>query len=199
MSFDEERDPESEREWLIEGDPIVVVDELLRLRREVAELRAKLVGYETLAPGRAFQRRLFEECETANWDPRKTNSFGDEIGHLHEEVSEAFREFRLHHDFATRLTCKDCGRAVPIEIDLDTVRHPTSKQHYTDRGEKCWGDFKPTGIPIEFGDVLIGMAYNAELHDFDLFASTEIKHTFNLTRDYQAEGRALHPSVPTEG
>jgi hypothetical protein len=106
-----------------------------------------------------LQRRLFEECETAGWDPGKRNSFAEECAHLHEEISEAFREWRLHKDFEVR---------------------------YEPSG-------KPTGIPIELADVLIGLFYNAELHGFDLLAATEIKHRWNLSRSYQAEGRTLHP------
>lgn len=108
-----------------------------------------------------LQRRLFEECETAGWDREKRNSFAEECAHLHEEVSEAFREWRLHKDFEVRID--ESG--------------------------------KPTGIPIELADVLIGLFYNAELHGFDLLAATEIKHAYNLTRSYEGEGRQLHPSV----
>lgn len=52
-------------------------------------------------------------------------------------------------------------------------------------------DGKPEGIPIELADVLIGILYNAEKHGFDLAEAFEIKHRFNLTRDYQASPRAL--------
>ena len=113
----------------------------------------------------ALQRSLFEECEVAGWDPEKRNTFAEECAHLHEEVSEAFREWRLFKDF---------------EIRYDA-------------------DGKPTGIPIEFADVLIGLFYNAELHGFDLLAAVELKHRYNLTRDYQALGRQLHPIAVIEG
>lgn len=113
----------------------------------------------------ALQRSLFEECEVAGWDPEKRNTFAEECAHLHEEVSEAFREWRLFKDF---------------EIRYDA-------------------DGKPTGIPIEFADVLIGLFYNAELHGFDLLAAVELKHRYNLTRDYQALGRQLHPVAVIEG
>jgi NTP pyrophosphatase (non-canonical NTP hydrolase) len=106
-----------------------------------------------------LQRRLFDECVSAGWDPHGMNSFAEECAHLHEEVSEAFREWRLHKDFAVR----------------------------TDP------DGKPTGIPIELADVLIGLFYNAELHGFDLLEAVEIKHQFNLRRSYATEGRQLHP------
>lgn len=109
-------------------------------------------------PEPTLQRRLFDECETAGWDPDKQNSFAEEIAHLHEEVSEAFREYRRYKNFEVRYQ----------------------------------PDGKPVGIPIEFADVLIGLFYNAELHGFDLLEAVEIKHRFNLTRSYQAEGRRLH-------
>lgn len=107
-----------------------------------------------------LQKRLYDECVTANWDPQRRLSFGEEVAHLHEEVSEAFRAYRLTGDAA--------------EI------------WYDDMG-------KPQGVPIEFADVLIGLFYNAELHGFDLLDAVEVKHRWNLTRDYQAEGRTLHP------
>ncbi|GAC1391349.1 MAG: hypothetical protein NVSMB46_03540 [Candidatus Saccharimonadales bacterium] len=106
----------------------------------------------------SYQSRLYEECRSAGWDPELRNTFAEEIAHLHEELSEAFRALRQYHDY---------------EI------------HYDDNG-------KPQGIPIELADVMIGLFYNAELHDFDLFNEVEIKHRYNLTRNYVTEGRQLH-------
>jgi len=129
----------------------------------VSSVRDQLGGNgvgSTYDPAPSLQRRLFDECETVHWDPDKRNTLAEEIAHLHEEVSEAFREWRLH---------KDC--------------------------EIRYVDGKPTGVPIEFADVLIGLFYNAELHGFDLLEAVEIKHRYNLTRDYVAEGRQLHPPV----
>jgi NTP pyrophosphatase (non-canonical NTP hydrolase) len=113
---------------------------------------------EYVALPTSYQRRLYDECATTNWDPERRNTFGEEVSHLHEEVSEAFRAWRVHQDFA-------------IHIDADG---------------------KPQGVPIELADVLIGLFYNAELHGFDLLEAVEVKHRFNLTRDYVAEGRQLH-------
>lgn len=110
--------------------------------------------------GCVYQRRLYDECVTAGWDAAKRNTFAEEIAHLHEELSEAFRAWRLNKDF--RIAYREDG--------------------------------KPEGIPIELADVLIGLFYNAELHGFDLFAAVEEKHQYNLTRNYQAEGRQLHYS-----
>ena len=67
------------------------------------------------APGDGLQRRLYDECITAQWDSEKRNTFGEEIAHLHEELSEAFRAWRRY---------KDCGvrevngklEGVPIEF-----------------------------------------------------------------------------------
>lgn len=135
-------------------------------RVAVYEVTAASDDYqEQIAELSALQRSLFEECEVAGWDPEKRNTFAEECAHLHEEVSEAFREWRLFKDF---------------EIRYDA-------------------DGKPTGIPIEFADVLIGLFYNAELHGFDLLAAVELKHRYNLTRDYQALGRQLHPIATIEG
>ncbi len=112
-----------------------------------------------------FQRRLFEECETTRWDPDKRNTFGEECAHLHEEITEAFKEWRVRKDAA------------------------------------IWyePDGKPRGVPIELADVLIGLFYNAELHGFDLMEAVEIKHRWNLRRDYQDEGRTLHPLATPDG
>lgn len=104
------------------------------------------------------QRELYDECVSAGWDRTQSNSFPEEIAHLHEEVSEAFRAFRLTHDFRTWID----------------------------------GTGKPQGVPIELADVLIGLFYNAELHGFDLWEAVQIKHEYNLTRDYMNEGRQLH-------
>lgn len=106
-----------------------------------------------------LQRRLFNECRQARWDPFLANTFAEEIAHLHEEVSEAFRTWRLRKNYD--ITVDESG--------------------------------KPQGVPAEFADVLIGLFYLAELHGFDLLAAVEAKHRYNLTRDYVAEGRQLHP------
>lgn len=53
-------------------------------------------------------------------------------------------------------------------------------------------DGKPTGIPIEFADALIGLLYNAQRMGFDLWEALEIKREWNRKRDYVAEGRQLN-------
>src|SRR5678810_1361140 len=63
----------------------------------------------------SLQRRLFNECVTANWDPERRNSFAEEIAHLHEEVSEAFRAWRLFKDFEIHET-NGKPEGVPIEL-----------------------------------------------------------------------------------
>lgn len=69
--------------------------------------------------GAGLQRRLFDECITANWDPERRNSFAEEIAHLHEELSEAFRAWRRYKDFETR-TINGKLEGVPIEL-ADTL------------------------------------------------------------------------------
>lgn len=57
---------------------------------------------------------------------------------------------------------------------------------------------KPQGVPMELADVVIGCFYIAETLGFDLLAAVEIKSQYNARRDYQSEGRQLHPSrVPS--
>lgn len=41
-----------------------------------------------------LQRRLYDGEKLAGWDPDNANTFAEEIAHLHEEVSEAFRAWR---------------------------------------------------------------------------------------------------------
>lgn len=112
----------------------------------------------TNMPASELQRLLYEECDRAGWDPGRRNTLAEELAHIHEEVSEAFRAWRLYHD-----------------TDI----------HFDDDG-------KPQGVPIEFADVIIGLFYNAELHGFDLLEALLVKHRYNQTRDYIAEGRQLH-------
>jgi NTP pyrophosphatase (non-canonical NTP hydrolase) len=64
-----------------------------------------------------LQQRMFHNSVDAGWDPERVNTFAEEIAHLHEEVSEAFREWRLHKDFRIRhdpTTGKPLG--IPIEL-----------------------------------------------------------------------------------
>lgn len=85
------------------------------LKRSIASALTNAQELQREVDARAYQRRLFEECRTANWDPDLQNSFAEEIAHLHEELSEAFRAWRKY---------KDCGirevsgklEGVPIEL-----------------------------------------------------------------------------------
>jgi len=143
--------------WLLE----CVTQERDAALARVAELKAELDA----ATAKTWQRQLFEECETTRWDPDKRNTFGEECAHLHEEVSEAFREWRVRKD---------------AEIWYEA-------------------DGKPRGVPVELADVLIGLFYNAEVLGFDLMQAVGIKHEWNLHRDYQTEGRTLHPIAEPVG
>lgn len=82
----------------------------IRLAENYLNSRATVAG-----PGGDFQHRLFEECRTANWDPDLKNTFAEEIAHLHEELSEAFRAFRRYKDFAIR-EVNGKLEGVPIEF-----------------------------------------------------------------------------------
>lgn len=64
---------------------------------------------------RTIQRRHFEECHFAHWDPQRQNSFAEELAHLHEEVSEAFKAWRIYRDFEIHVVD---GRphGVPVEL-----------------------------------------------------------------------------------
>lgn len=52
---------------------------------------------------------------TANWDPEKRNTFAEEIAHLHEELSEAFRAWRQYKDCQVR-EVNGKLEGVPIEF-----------------------------------------------------------------------------------
>lgn len=133
------------------------------VERMVEDFRAVCagLGLDGDAKVDGLQRRLYEECRTTGWDLHDENTFAEECAHLHEEVSEAFRAWRLYRDVETR----------------------------------TGPDGRPEGVPIELADILIGLFYNAERMGFDLLDAVERKHRFNLTRDYQAEGRQLHGPV----
>lgn len=66
--------------------------------------------------GRPTQRELFDECLDAGWDPTATNTFGDEIAHLHAEVSEAFEAYRLHRHCRDWTDSDGKPHGVPIEF-----------------------------------------------------------------------------------
>ena len=53
-------------------------------------------------------------------------------------------------------------------------------------------DGKPEGVPAEFGDLFIGMLYNAERMGFSLFDGLILKLDWQAQRDYVEEGRQLH-------
>lgn len=113
---------------------------------------------------RDLQQRLYRVEKQAGWDPDDVNTFGEEIAHLHDEVSEAFRWFRKHKNF-----------------------------------EMVFGeDGKPEGVPAEFADVVIGLAYLAERFGFDLFDAVEVKSGYNASRSYADEGRRLHEPEDVE-
>jgi NTP pyrophosphatase (non-canonical NTP hydrolase) len=53
-------------------------------------------------------------------------------------------------------------------------------------------DGTPQGVPIEFADIILGLFYNVGLHGIDMSKALEVKHAFNMGRDYRTEGRQLH-------
>lgn len=63
-----------------------------------------------------YQRRLYDECVTAGWDAGQQNTFAEEIAHLHEELSEAFREWRRHKNFDIRHSENGKPEGIPIEL-----------------------------------------------------------------------------------
>lgn len=62
-----------------------------------------------------YQLSLYEECIASEWDPYTINTLGEELAHLHEEVSEAFKAWRKYRDCEIRY---EDGKpeGVPIEF-----------------------------------------------------------------------------------
>lgn len=63
-----------------------------------------------------LQHRLYLGEKRAGWDPDDSNTFAEEVAHLHEEVSEAFRAFRLTKDYALTLDASGKPQGVPAEF-----------------------------------------------------------------------------------
>lgn len=62
-----------------------------------------------------LQERAFRESLESGWDPEQKNTFAEEVAHLHEEISEAFRAFRAKKNCAPWIEgTKPCG--VPSEF-----------------------------------------------------------------------------------
>ena len=63
-----------------------------------------------------LQRRLYDGEKLAGWDPDDKNSLAEEISHLHEEISEAFRAWRKTKSCI--LTVDEAGKpqGVPAEL-----------------------------------------------------------------------------------
>lgn len=66
-----------------------------------------------------FQRDLYEECITSHWDPNDQNTLAEEIAHLHDELSEAFRALRIYHD--SEIHYEDDGKPVGVPIEFADV------------------------------------------------------------------------------
>lgn len=64
----------------------------------------------------ALQKRHFQECVFARWDPLRANTFSEELAHIHEEVSEAFKAWRTYKDFAVHFDAAGKPLGVPIEL-----------------------------------------------------------------------------------
>lgn len=62
------------------------------------------------------QHRLFVGEKRAGWDPNNVNTFAEEIAHLHEEVSEAFRAYRLTKGCVLTTDAAGKPQGVPAEL-----------------------------------------------------------------------------------
>ena len=63
-----------------------------------------------------IQAEIYQECVDSGWDATKQNSFSEEIAHLHEELSEAFRVFRLRKRFDYWVDEEGKPQGIPIEL-----------------------------------------------------------------------------------
>jgi NTP pyrophosphatase (non-canonical NTP hydrolase) len=67
-----------------------------------------------------LQRRLHDGEKSAGWDPDNANTFAEEIAHLHEEVSEAFRAWRKSKDVTITFAFDD-GKPTGVPVELADV------------------------------------------------------------------------------
>ena len=126
---------------------------------------------------------------------------GPEVPHIAESVAPPGLQKRLYDECAT--TNWDPDRLNSFAEECTHLHEEVSEAFRWWRQHQNFeitidAEGRPHGIPIELADVLIGLFYLAELHGFDLMEAVELKHKYNLTRDYVAEGRQLHsrPEVP---
>ena len=113
---------------------------------------------------RDLQRQSWEIAESKGWhDDEEETTFGDRVALCHSELSEALEDFRV----------LDKGDESGITVI-----------NYTETG-------KPTGIPIEFADVIIRVAHMCEIYDIDLEAAIDIKMAYNRLRPYRHGGKRL--------
>lgn len=89
-------------------------DEVEQLRSLNQTQERSIVAFQEQQ--KSYQRRLFDECVAANWDPEKRNTFAEEVAHLHEELSEAFRAWRRNKDCRTTVDENGKPQGVPIEL-----------------------------------------------------------------------------------
>jgi len=115
--------------------------------------------------------------------------------------------------------CGPCGVAPTLQRRLYEVERDAGWGETT-IGEECahlheevseafraWRQFKdgavrfeagkPIGVPAELADVVIGCFYIAETLGFDLLLAVEQKSLYNRSRNYESEGRQLHPTRVT--
>lgn len=63
-----------------------------------------------------LQQRLHLGEKRAGWDPADVNTFAEEIAHLHEEISEAFRAYRLTKGYDLTIDGNGKPQGVPAEL-----------------------------------------------------------------------------------
>ena len=182
------------------------------------------------------QRLAWEECVVAEWDPELALSFGEEVAHLHEEVSETLGAYRKYGDFAlhqgpggkpegvgaeladvligllynARRFGVDLGTRVPVvpaaacsaggfgeevgrlhEVVSNIFR---AYRRYHDFAPHVGPDGEPDGVDVKMTLAVAHLMAAAGCFGADLGEAFKAKHFWNLQRNYQDEGRCLHPT-----
>lgn len=105
-------------------------------------------------------KAVHANAKAHGWWSGRDRNFGELIALCHSELSEAFEEYRDHHDFA--------------------------ETYYTPQPD---GTSKMEGIPSELADVVIRVMDMCEHYGIDLEAAIAEKHAYNLTRPYRHGGK----------
>ena len=131
---------------------------------------------------------LMEECykvaKDNGWHDRPFN-FGERIGNIHSEVSEAFDEYRKHGEDVRAIDYSVTQSGLVSAGDEYRVEY-TNTLRFEDAPTIGAGMMvKPEGVPVELADVCIWIFDMCVLFDIDLEAVIKQKLDYNRERPYR--------------